>query len=225
MNQPSRRQFFGASLAGLPVIVGLGTDLFGTPKPSFASQPQSPRSADPVLESMVAELDGLRKEGDAKPSARKGIMRATEALTGAMAVHLGQHYDPQLKANIKRLGLNRQDFVQQVATKLNNPEFTDEKVEAALKLLQRDGLQEVLLEARRVCKRVRENAPEVLQVKMQYDYCADLRWMIDLAEMMAAIACVIAIYEGGTNFAADGACGAMQLQVAVMRGFAAWFGC
>src|SRR5690348_9709808 len=97
----SRRQFLAGVGAGVPLL------LLQKPEAQAQSSP-----SDPVLDAMIADLAELTREGNASPAARKGVLRAAEALTGAMAVHLGQHYDGTLKSSIRRLGVNRQAFVQ-----------------------------------------------------------------------------------------------------------------
>ena len=210
-----RRQFVGTTAF---VFVGLG------PAAAIGKEALQSQSSDPVLDAMIADLAELTREGNASPSARKGVLRAAEALTGAMAVHLGQHYDGQLKSSIRRLGRNRQAFVQDITTKLNKPEVTHEKVEAALKALEKDGFKGALLGSRQVFKRVRENAPEVMQVKrVQFDYCQEAQWYITMMEMLAAIACGLAFAFAGTNLAADLACASATAQVILLQAAWLWF--
>lgn len=210
----SRRQFLAGVGAGVPLL------LLQKPEAQAQSSP-----SDPVLDAMIADLAELTREGNASPAARKGVLRAAEALTGAMAVHLGQHYDGTLKSSIRRLGVNRQAFVQDVTTRINKPEITPEKVEAALRVLEKDGLKGALLRSRQVLKRVRENAPEVLMVKRQFDFCAELRWMVELQDMIASMACLLSLAFGGTNIAADLACAAMTTDAILLHATAMWFGC
>lgn len=215
MHQSSRRQFVFDVAAGTPMLLLA---------PSLQAQPSS--SADPVLDAMIADMVELTREGNANPSARKGVLRAAESLTGAIAVHLGEHYDPKLKSNIKRLGKNRQAFVQDMVSKQNKPEITHEKVEAAIKALEKDGLQGVLLGTRKALKRVRDNAPEALLVKSTQWYgCDGLRWEMELIQMMMNLACALSLAFAGANAAADGACIVMGTLAAMMQGVLWWYGC
>ena len=56
---------------------------------------------------------------------------------------------------------------------------------------------------------------------MQFDYCADLRWMISMMEAVVAIACGIALLEptpGG-----EIACGAITLALGLLYAQRAWW--
>ena len=73
-------------------------------------------------------------------------------------------------------------------------------------------------------KRVRESLPpDVMQVRatMQYDFCADVRWMIEMAEFSAALACGLAFLGP----AAAAACTAASLYLAGMLALRYWYGC
>lgn len=238
MHQPSRRQFVTTSLVGLPMLAGGTATLLGSPPFTLNAAEQrglvskanvgvqSPPNSDPVLDAMLADFAELKREGDAKPSARKGAARGMETLTGVLAAHLGTHYDADLKRGI-RLQLRqqgRQAFVHDIVTRVNKAEFTHEKVAATLTRLERDGISGILRDIQKAMKRVRESLPpDVMQVRatMQYDFCADVRWMIEMAEFAAALACGLA-FLGPEAVAA---CTAASLYLAGMLALRYWYGC
>lgn len=236
MHQPSRRQFVATSLAGLPVLAGGTASLFGSPSLTVDAAEQqgliskrdvqSPPYSDPVLDAMLADFAELKREGDAKPSARKGSARGMETLTGVLAAHLGQHYDEALKRGLRQQlrQQGRQAFVQDIVTRANKAEFTHEKVDAMLTRLERDGMSGILRDIQKSMKRVRNSLPpDVLQVRatMQYDFCADVRWMIEMAEFASALACGLVFL--GPEAAA--ACTATSLYLAGMLAMKWWYGC
>ena len=201
MNQPSRRQFVSASLAGLPVLASGTATLVGISSRTLtASAQQSNSMTDHVLDAIMADFRALRREGDEKPAQRRNILRATESLTGLLAAQLGQQYDPDLKRAIRQQlqRKGRQALVQEITAMANKPEITHEKIDAMLTWLQRDGIRGVLLDAQKGLRRMRENMPDYLQARSttQYDFCADLHWIISIAESAAAIACAIAVGHG-----------------------------
>jgi hypothetical protein len=217
---PSRRQFV-ASIAAVPFLPQAAIG-----KEAIQSQPYS----DPVLDAIVADFQELRREGDEKPAQRRGAVRGIETLTGVLAAHLSKHYDPDMKRAIRRQiqRKGRQTLVQEITAKANKPEFTHEKVDAMLTRLERDGLGGVLRDVQKRIKRVRENLPpDYLQVRSatQFDFCSDLRWFIEMAEMAAAIACALAAGMGGLNPAADAACAAATAALAGYLVMKWWYGC
>jgi hypothetical protein len=239
MHHPSRRRFVAASLAGLPILAGGTASLFGSSFTLNAAEPrglnsrpdagvQSPPHSDPVLDAIVADFRELRREGDEKPGQRRGAVRGIETLTGVLAAHLGKHYDPEIKRLIRQARKNRQAFVHNVVTKANKPEFTHEKVDAMLTRLERDGLGGVFRDIQKGIRRMRDNMPpDYLQVRSatQYDFCADLRWMIELAEFASALACSLAVGFGGANAAADAACAGAGMALAGYLAMKWWYGC
>jgi hypothetical protein len=232
MHQPSRRRFVAASLAGLPVLAGGTASLLGSPLTLSAAQPrvQSPPDSDPVLDAIVADFRELRREGDERPGQRRGAVRGIETLTGVLAAHLSTHYDPEMKRAIRQLlqRKGRQAFVQDLTSKVNRPEFTHDKVDAMLTRLERDGLGGVFRDIQKGIKRMRDNMPpDYLQVRSatQYDFCADLRWIIEMAEFASALACSIAVGMGGTNAAADAACAGAGMALAGYLAMKWWYGC
>lgn len=241
MHQPSRRRFVTASLAGLPILAGGTASLFGSSLTLNAAQPrglvskpeagvQSPPNSDAVLDAIVADFRELRREGDGKPGLRRGAVRGIETLTGVLAAHLGKHYDPEMKRGIRQQlqRKGRQAFVQDITTRANKPEFTHEKVDAMLTRLERDGLGGVFRDIQKGIKRMRDNMPpDYLQVRSatQWDFCSDLRWFIEMAEMSAAVACAIAMGMGGSNPLADAACVAATTALAGYLAMKWWYNC
>lgn len=241
MHQPSRRQFVTASLVGLPMLAGGTASMLGSPPFTLNAaerqgviQPdaavQAPPNVDPVLDAIVADLREVRREGDEKPGQRRGAVRATETLTGVLAAHLGKNYDPDLRRAIgqqlQRKG--RQALVQEITTRANRPEITHEKIDAMLTRLEREGVGGVLREAQRSLKRLRDNMPpDYLQVRSatQYDFCSDLNWIIQLAEMSSAIACALAMGSAGVNAAADAACAGTTAALAGYLAMKWWYNC
>ena len=238
MHQPSRRQFVTTSLVGLPILAGGTAALLGSSSFTLdaaegqgsAGKPpagvQSPPYSDPVLDAILADFAELKREGDAKPSARKGSARGMETLTGVLGAHLGQHYDAALKRGLRQQirQQGRQAFVQDIVTRANKAEFTHEKAAAMLERLERDGMSGVLRDIQKAMKRVRESLPpDVMQVRatMQYDFCADVRWMIELAEFSCALACGFA-FLGPEAVAA---CTASTIFLAGVMAMKWWYGC
>jgi hypothetical protein len=217
---PSRRQFV-ASIAVVPFL----------PQAALGAQAQVQSPTDPVLDDIVSQFEELRREGDEKPAQRKGVIRAAETLTGVLAAHLGQHHDPELKRALRR-GIQRrgrQALVQELTATLNKPEMTHERVDAMLTRLDRDGMRGILLDGQKTLKRIRENAPDQIALAssttMQYDFCADLNWIIQIAEMAALLACMLAVDFLGLNPAADAACAAAQAALLMYLAMKMWYGC
>src|SRR5215203_4808941 len=240
MHQPSRRQFVTTSLVGLPMLAGGTATLLGSPPltldgaeqrglpDKLEAGVQSPSNSDPVLDAIVSDFREVRREGDEKPSQRRGAVRAIETLTGVLAAHLSKHYDADVKRAI-RLQLQRkgrQALVHEITTRVNKSEITHEAIDAMLTRLERDGVGGVLREAQKSIKRMRENMPpDYLQVRSvtQYDFCSDLNWMIQLAEMCSAIACAVAMGSAGVNPAADAACAGTTAALAGYLAMKWWY--
>lgn len=217
-----RRQFVGTTafaFAGLAPAGAIG-------KGAIQSQPYS----DPVLDAIIADFHELRREGDAQPGQRRGAVRAAETLNGVLAAHLGKHYDQDLKRAIRQQlqRKGRQALVQDITAKANKADITHEKVDAMLTRLDRDGMAGVLRDVQKVLKRLRDNHPDFLQVRattVQYDFCADLNWIILLTETAAAIACSLAMANGGVNPAFDAACLAATAALAMYLMMKIWYNC
>ena len=149
-----------------------------------------------------------------------------ETLTGVLAAHLGKHYDADLKRGMRQQlrQQGRQAFVQDIVTRANKPEFTHEKVDAMLTRLERDGMSGILRDLQKSMKRVRESLPpDVMQVRStaQFDFCADVRWMVEIAEFSAALACGIA----WIGPAAAAACSGASVYLAGVLALKWWYGC
>ena len=218
---PSRRQFMGSLAVGSIATVPFMSE-------ALAQQPTA--TTDSVLDAIIADFRELQREGDEKPGQRRGVLRAVETLTGVLAAHLSRHYDPDLQRAIRQQlqRKGRQALVQEITSQVNKPEVTHEKVDAALRRLERDGLGGVLREGQKVVRRMRENVPpDYLQARFatQYDFCSDLRWFIELAEMMAAISCAIAAGMLGANALADASCAAATAALAMYLAMKMWYGC
>lgn len=226
MDHPSRRQFVAASLAGLPLITGGAATLAAV---SSASA-QSNFTTDPVLDAIIADFRELKREGEEKPGQRRGVVRAAETLTGVLAAHLGQHHDAELKRGIRRQlqRKGRQALVQELSAAINKPEVTHEAIDGILTRLERDGMRGVLLDMQRAIKRLRENVPPdyvAVRGATQFDFCSDLRWFIEMAEMSAALACALAAGMAGLNPGADAACAGTTMALALYLAMKMWYGC
>jgi hypothetical protein len=220
-----RRQFVGATAFAFAGLVPA----------TRATQAQS-QSSDPVLDSIIADFQQLRREGDEKPGQRRGAVRAAEALTGILAAHLAQRYDPAMKRTIRQQlrAKGRQALVQELTTRANKPDITHERVDAMLTRFEQDGMGGVLRDVQKGLKRMRENMPDYAQVRAvkaeafvttQYDFCQDLNWMIQMTEMMAALACGIAQGFAGLNPEADAACAGLTVTLAMYLAMKWWYNC
>lgn len=216
---PNRRQFV-VSMAGVPLLLQ-----------SASAQPQSAQSArfvDPVFDEIMANLRGLVTEFETQPAARKATLRAIESTLGIQAAHLAAHYDPDLRGALRRRLTRdgRAAFIQQIVTDAShkNQNVSYEAVDSALTRFDRTGLAGILRDVQQTIRRVRQQAPEQFQAvamnRGQYDYCADLNWMIELAQMSAAIACAFVMFPAG-----QAACAAASLAVALLLAQKMWFGC
>jgi hypothetical protein len=217
-----RRQFV-ASLAGVPMLFQL---------PATAAQRSTAQAAlsDPVLEQIIADLRELKADVEADRAPRKQTLRAIETTLGIQAAHMSTHYDTHLRAVLRRreARLGRAGLVQELlnlAHDRKQHDVTYESLDAALTRLKERGVAGSLRDVKQAIRNIRLNAPDALQPAalgaMQFDYCADLRWMISLMESAVAIACGIAILEptpGG-----EIACGAMTLALGLLYAQRAWW--
>jgi hypothetical protein len=216
-----RRQFV-ASLAGVPLLLQLPT----------AVQRPAPQTgfSDPVLEQIIAELRELKSEVEADRAPRKQTLRAIETTLGVQAAHFSTHYDAHVRSALRRreARLGRAGLVQEflnLAHDRKQHEVTYERLDAALTRIEQRGIGGALRDVRQAIRNIRLNAPDGLQPAalrgVQYDYCSDLRWQIDLMEMLVAIACGLAILEptpGG-----EVACGAMTLALGLLYAQRWWY--
>lgn len=190
---PSRRQFV-ASIATIPFL----------PQSAGAQRRPPSRESDPVLEQVIANLRELSTELEAMPRSRKATLRAIESTLGVGATHLNVHYDASLLASLRRrqARLGRAALTQDLvahARENGHPNVTHEAIDAAMTRLEQRGLSGCFRDVQEVTRRIRVQSPEQVQAAAvpawQFDYCSDLRWMIDLTEMTMAIVCAIAVLE------------------------------
>ena len=232
MQQPSRRQFVAASLAGLPMLAQAGTAAPFLPLQAAAAGQPAVGTGDPVLDQTIANVRELIAEGDANPGARKQATRAIEATLGVQAAHIAVHYDPQIQRGLKRCEarLGRAAFVEEVvrhARHRGQLEVTHDAVDTALTTLKKHGVAGVVLDLQRALRGARLHAPDAVQAAAlrlaQYDFCADVRWMIELFEIIAGIICMIAFAE--PTWALEPFCAAAQAYVVYLKGLRWWYGC
>ncbi|HEX6163083.1 MAG TPA: hypothetical protein VFZ31_06950 [Vicinamibacterales bacterium] len=211
---PSRRQFV-ASIATVPFLPQAG---------SAQPQRRAPgRGADPVLDQVLANLRELSAELETQPRTRRATLRAIESTLGVGATHLAAHYDGELQAALKRRQSRfgraalTQDIVNH-ARQSGSQDVTHEAIDAAMARLEQRGLSGCFRDVQEVTRRVRINAPEQVQAAgaraIQFDYCADLNWMIDLMNMTIQIVCAIAILEPSPG--GEITCGALSLALGLL---------
>lgn len=219
---PDRRQFV-ASLAGVPLLWQL---------PTTAAQRSASQAgfSDPVLEQIIADLRELKAEVDADRAPRKQTLRAIETTLGIQAAHISAHYDAHVRAALRRreARLGRAGLVQEllnVAHDRKQRDVTYQTLDAALTRLNERGISGSLRDVRQAIRNIRLNAPEGLQPAAlrgtQFDYCADLRWHIELMESMVAIACGLALLEPGPF--GEAACGALTLALGLLYAQRLWW--
>ena len=232
MQQTSRRQFVTASLAGLPMLA------YASPAAPAALAPQAAPAGqgrnilvDPVLEQTFATLRELAAEGEAKPSSRKASARAIEATLGIQAAHIALHYDPQLQRALRRrrARVGRAALVDEMVRSAHDQKrhtVTHEQADLVLTKLEQGGFSGCLRDVQRALRAARLNAPDAIQAAAllpgQYDFCADLRWVIDIAEQAAAIICSLAVLE--PTLALEPFCAAAGLAVATYKAMQ-WLWC
>ena len=208
----SRRQFV-AAIAAVPFLPS-----------AAAAQSRAPSgSRDPVLEQIVADLQELSVEFDTQPGSRKATMRAMEATLGIGAAHLATAYDARFAAAIRRRVSRQgraalvQDIVNQGHASKNHS-VSHETIEAGLTRLEQRGLSGCFRDVQQTIRKVRLQAPDQIQVAAarvtQFDYCADLNWMIGILEGIVQIACAIAILE--PTVGGEIACGAVSLALGLL---------
>jgi len=230
MQQTSRRQFVTASFAGLPMLAYASASA-----PAVLTQAPSrgqggPLLVDPVLDQTLATLRELVAEGDAKPASRKASARAIEATLGVQAAHIGLHYDPQLQRALRRRQgrVGRAALIDELVRSAHDQQrhtMTHEQVDLVLTKLEQGGLSGCLRDLQRALRTARLNAPDAIQAAAlpagQYDFCADLRWVIEIAEQAAAIICAIAVLE--PTLALEPFCAAAGLAVAIYKAMQWWW--
>jgi len=231
MQQKSRRQFVTASLAGLPMLAYSSSAATSAFSPQAASRGQSgPVLVDPVLDQTITTLRELVAEGDAKPASRKASARAIEALLGVQAAHIGLHYDAQVQRALRRreARVGRAVLIDDLVRSAHNHQrhsVTPELIDSALTKLAKDGVSGCLRDLQRALRAARLNAPDAVQAAgfrtTQFDFCADVRMMIDAATIAMEIICSIAVLE--PTFALEPFCAAAALIVAGYKALQWWW--
>lgn len=207
----------------------------GSAPAAFAQQPaaRGPGQGilvDPVLDQTLTTLRELVAEGDARPAARKSSARAIEATLAIQAAHIGLHYDAQLRRALRR----RQgrvgravliDEMVKAAHAHQRHSVTHEVIDSALTRLERDGFSGCLRDLQRALRGARLNAPDAFQAAAlrpaQFDFCSDVRMMIEAAEIAAGIICSIAALE--PTLALEPFCAAAGLTLAAYKALQWWW--
>ena len=229
--EKSRRQFVTASLAGLPMLAYAGS----TAAPALASQTQAPGRGrpilvDPVLEQTIATVRDLVAEAEAKPSLRRENARAIEATLGIQAAHISHHYDAQVQRALRRreARVGRAALIDELVRSAHDHKrhtVTHAQVDEVLTRLEQGGFSGCLRELQRALRAARVNGANGVQAVAllpgQYDFCSDVRMMIDIAEQAAAIICSIAVLE--PTWALEPFCAAAGLIVAAYKAMQWWY--
>lgn len=208
---PSRRHFV-ASIAAVPFVS----------LPVLAQRRAAPAAPDPVLDQVLADLRALTAELEADPRSRKGTLRAMESTLGIGAAQLAERYDADFRTAFRRrqARVGRAALTQEIVTQAHagkNHTVSFDAVEAAMTRMEQVGLSGCFRDVQQTIRKVRLQAPDQIQVaalRVQFDYCADLVWMINMMEGVVAIACAVAILEptpGG-----EAACGALTLALGAL---------
>lgn len=209
---PSRRQFV-ASIATVPFLV----------QSTAARQRPAAVAADPTFDQIIRDLRDLTAEFESQPASRKATLRAMEATLGVGAAHLGSRYDPDFQRTLRRLQRRqgRTALVQDLLNlahdnKMHN--VSHDTINAALTRLEQGGLAGCWRDMQQTVRRIRLQAPDPIQAAAlrgsQFDYCADLNWMISLMEGVVAVACGIAILE--PTVGGEIICGALTLALGML---------
>ena len=213
---PDRRQFV-ASLAGVPLLLQFPT--------TAAAQRSNSRAgfSDPVLDQIITDLRELQADVEADRAPRKQTLRAIETTLGIQAAHISAHYDAHVRTALNRreARLGRAGLVQEllnIAHDRKQHDVTYQTLDAALTRLNDRGISGSLRDVRQAIRNIRLNAPDGLQPAalrgVQFDYCSDLRWQIQMLEAAVAIACGLALLEPGPL--GEAACGAMTLALGLL---------
>lgn len=208
----SRRQFV-ASIAAVPFL----------PYAAAAQPRAQPGASDPVLDQVIADLRELGAEFDAQPASRKSTMRAMESTLGIGAAQLAVAYDARYAAAIRRriARQGRAALVQDIVNHAHanrNHNVAHDLIDAGLTRLEQRGLSGCFRDIQQTIRKVRLQSPDQIQAAsgrtLQFDYCADLQWMINMMESVVQIACAIAILE--PTVGGEVACGAMGLALGLL---------
>ena len=230
MQQPSRRQFVAASLAGLPMLVQSSTAAAPRLPPQAGGAGAPALTGDPVLDQTVASLRELVAEGEAKPESRREIGRAIEATLGLHAAHVAANYDARIQRGLKlaEARLGRAALVEQVlrhARHNGRHGITHEAADAMLTKLAKHGYAGAVRDLQKALRAARLQSPEGLRAVTltgsQYDFCLDVKWMIELAEFAAGMICMFAAME--PTLALEPFCVAAQATVLAYKAMQWWW--
>jgi hypothetical protein len=186
--------------------------------------------SDAVLEQIIADLRELKAEVEADKAPRKHTLRAIETTLGIQAAHLSVHYDAHVRTALRRrlARRGRPGFVQELlnlAHDRKQHDVTYQSLDAALTRVNERGVSASLRDVRQAIRNIRLHAPDGLQPAalraMQFDYCSDLRWQIEMMEAVVAITCGIALLEPGPF--GEAACGAVTLSLGLLYAQRAWW--
>jgi hypothetical protein len=214
---PSRRQFV-ISIAAVPFL-----------SQEARAQPRSPaKSVDPVLDQIVSDLQDLTIEFEAQPRSRKATLRALESTLSVGAAHIA-NYDAPIQAALRRRQARdgRASLIDDLAmlSRDKRRDVSPAAVEAAMTRLEQRGISGCFRDVQATVRKIRLQAPEQIQAAalapVQWDYCSDLNWQIEMLEGMVAIVCGIAMLEptpGG-----EAVCGAITLLIGILYSARAWF--
>lgn len=198
--------------------------------PQAPARGQGPVLVDPVLDSTIATLRELVAEGDARPASRKASARGIEAILGVQAAHVGLHYDAQVQRALRRreARVGRAVLIDDLVRSAHNHQrhsVTPELIDSALTKLAKDGVSGCLRDLQRALRAARLNAPDAVQAAgfrtTQFDFCADVRMMIEAATIAMEIICAIAILE--PTFALEPFCAAAAMIVAGYKALQWWW--
>lgn len=204
---------------------------FRPPQAASAATP-AVRTGDPVLDHTLTTLRDLVAEGDANPGARKQCARAIEATLGVHAAHVAATYDPRVRRALKQCEarFGRAGLVEEVLRHTRQGgrhDLTHEAVETGLATLEKHGVAGSVRDLQKAIRAARLSAPDALQaaawLPAQYDFCADIRWVLEIAELVAGIICFIAFAE--PTWALEPFCAAAAAYVVYVKGLKWWYGC
>jgi hypothetical protein len=130
--------------------------------------------------------------------------RAVEATLAVQATHVALHYDQQVQRGLRRrqARVGRAAFLDELvksAREHGHQDVTHELIDATLTQLERGGFAQSLRELQRSIRAARLNGRDAIQAASfapaQFDFCADVKRAIELAEIAAGIICSIAVLE------------------------------
>jgi hypothetical protein len=216
----NRRDF-----VALTPLLALGPPLLAQP----AGRRNEQLPVDTVLEGILQDFRDLKDEWDTKPNQRQAVTRATESLSGVLGAHLGAHYDANVKRGLRRAiaKKGRQAFVQDQVSRL--PNVRHEDYDKFLDRFEKTGFEGVFKDGQKALRKLREQNPNFQRVAyggaatMQYDFCADLNWIINLCQWSLTLCTGIAILE--PTVGGEIACGAIAMALAMYEAMRWWYGC